>query len=430
MKDIIYWPRTVLGLILIGLVMFSGCWGSKEIDEAAYLLALGIDAGPGRDLVISTVVANPGANSRLGGNTSSLAANTVRVFTAEAPAIFSGFNIINTILENQLEPSHTKMVIFGEELARRNIEPYMDTLTRWRKFRRTFYIAVAQGEARQVIESIIPPAGYNGAKFIETMFTSQAYVGYTPENQMLRFYNSLKAKGEDPVAALVAPRITKYGLTMGQESRIISGAKDFKTGTGDPGRYTAGNPPLSGEGSLQFLGTAIFRRGKMVDKLTGNETMAFKMFQGELSRAFISVPDPKAPGRMIEVELSQIRKPRIKVVRDGEGFRAKVHLTLLGDIAGIQSNRQYETPQSISLLQRQIQKWAIKQCRGVFNKARAAGSDIFGFGNFARWLAPDWEHWQKWDWNSEFKAMKLDLTVKAHVNRTGLIIKKDAVRGE
>jgi hypothetical protein len=129
--------------------------------------------------------------------------------------------------EPQIEPD---FVLAWDEPN--EIEPYMDALTRWRNFRRTFYIAIAQGEARQVIESIVPPAGLNGAKFIETMFTSQEYVGYTPENQMLTFYNALKAKGEDPIAALIAPRTNKYDLITDKEIRIISGTTDFKTNTG------------------------------------------------------------------------------------------------------------------------------------------------------------------------------------------------------
>jgi spore germination protein KC len=411
-------------MVLALLISCAGCWGSKEIDEAAYVLALGIDAGPGQNLTISTAIANPGVISSTGRNTPSLTASQVRMFTAEAPTIFSAFSIINTTLENQLELSHTKMVIFGEDLARRDIESYLDTLIRWRKFRRTFYIAVAQKEARRVIESIIPPAGYNGAKFIETMFTSQAYVGYTPENQMLGFYNDLKAQGKEPVAALVAPRISKDDLTASQESPIRQRATDFKTGTGDPGKYMAGNTPLNGEGSLQLLGAAVFRRGKMVGKLTGNETMALKMIQGELSRSFISIPDPEVPGKMIEIELSQGRGPQIRVVRDGKGFRAKVHLTLQGNIIGIQSTRPYESPQNISYISTAARQWITRQCSGVFHKARTAGSDIFGFGNHARWFAPDWNRWQQWDWNQSFQTLKLDLAVQVHVNYTGLIIQK------
>jgi spore germination protein KC len=417
-------------LLCLLITLTTGCWGSKEIDEAGYAIALGLDTGPGQNLIISALIDNPGVTSGLGGNESAFTPGQMRVFTVEAPTIFSGINLINTVLENQIELSHLKMVIFGETLAKQDIEPYTDVLTRWRKFRRTFYIAVAQGEAKAVIESIVPPAGYNGAEFIENMFTSQAYVGYTPENQMLHFYNALKAKGEDPIAPLVAPRISKYNLTANQEKQLMTGTTDFNTDTGDPGNYTAGETPVSGDSSLQFMGTAIFRRGKMMDKLTGNETLALKALRGELTRAFISVPDPDLPNKLMQLELTQIHQPRIKVFRIKDQLRVKVHLSLLDDTVGIESNRQYETPQNISRIQQTVTKWVKSECLNVFQKAQASGCDIFGFGNYARWLVPDWPSWQRWDWNSDFKNLKLDLSVTTRVDRTGLIIKKNAVRGD
>ncbi|NLY75600.1 MAG: Ger(x)C family spore germination protein [Firmicutes bacterium] len=421
-------------LLFVSLpILLAGCWGAKEIDEAAYAFALGIDSGPGRNLTISVLVFNPGAGIATAGITDqSLSPGRVRVFTAEAPSIFSGINIINTMLKRQIELGHLKMVVFGETLARRGIESYLDTMVRWRKFRRTIYLAVAnQGTARRVIESIVPPAGTNAGKYLEMMFITQGFVGFTPRNQMLEFYNALKTKGEVPVAALVAPRVTKYDLTTEHEARIDSGRiTDFNGAARDPGQSTAGNPPLSGEAPLQFLGTAVLYRGKLVQKLTGYETLAFSMLRGEFNRTYINIPDPEAPDKIIQLEISRIRRPEIKLQKQGAQIRGQVLLTVLGDLIGVESNRRYETPPKNTLLKQAVENWIKQGCYAVFHKAQTAGTDIFGFGDYARWLVPDWESWRKWDWGSSFKTMKLDLTVKVHINRPGLIIKKNAVKEE
>lgn len=421
-------------LIFVSLpILLSGCWGAKEIDEAAYAFALGIDSGPGRNLFISVLVFNPGDSSAAAGITDqSLSPRRVRVFTAEAPSVFSGINIINTMLERQIELGHLKMVVFGETLARQGIESYLDTMVRWRKFRRTIYLAVAnQGTARRVIESIVPPAGTNAGKYLEMMFITQGFVGFTPRNQMLEFYNALKTKGEVPVAALVAPRITKYELTTEHETRIDSGKLTGLNGAvEDPGQSTAGAPPLSGEAPLQFLGTAVIHRGKLVQKLTGSETLAFSLLRGEFNRAYINVPDPEAPDQIIQMEISRIHRPKIKLKKEGPQIRGQVFLTVLGDPIGVEADRSYETPPKNSFLEQTVEKWIKQQCYGVFHKARTAGTDIFGFGDYARWLVPDWESWRKWDWGSSFQTMQLDLAVRVHINRPGLIIKKNAVKEE
>lgn len=413
--------------------LLAGCWGAKEIDEAAYAFALGIDSGPDQNITISMLIFNPGDSIATAGITNqSLSPGRIRVFTTEAPSVFSGINIINTMLERQIELGHLKMVVFGETLARRGIEGYLDTMVRWRKFRRTIYLAVAnQGTARRVIEGIVPPAGSNAGKYLEMMFITQGFVGFTPRNQMLDFYNALKTKGEVPVAALVAPRATKYDLRTEHEIRLDSGKITVPSGAaGDPGQSTAGDPPLSGEAPLQFLGAAVLHRGKLVQKLTGNETLAFSLLRDEFNRAYINVPDPEAPDQIIQMEISRIRRPEIKLKKEGLQIRGQVFVTVLGNPIGVESNRRYETPSKKSLLEQAVEKWIKQQCYGVFHKAQTAGTDIFGFGNYARWLAPDWETWRKWDWGSSFQTMKLELAVKVHIDRPGLIIKKNAVREE
>jgi spore germination protein KC len=413
--------------------LLTGCWGAKEIDEAAYAFALGIDSGPGRNITISLLIFNPNdsVSTAVRAN-QSLSPGTVRVFTAVAPSVFSGIDIINTVLERQVELGHLKMVIFGEPLARRGIEGYLDTMVRWRKFRRTIYLAVAnQGTARRVIESIVPPTGINAGKYLEMMFITQGFVGFTPRNQMLKFYNALKTKGEVPVAALVTPRVTKYALTTEHETRLDGGVTTDQSGAaGDPGQATAGNPPLSGEAPLQFLGTAVLHRGKLVEKLTGYETLAFSLLRGEFNRAFIHVPDPEASEKIIQMEISRIRRPEVKLKKNGALIQGQIFLTVLGDPIGVESNRRYEPDQKNIMLEQAVEKWIKRQCYAVFHKAQTAGTDIFGFGDYARWLTPDWESWRRWDWSYSFKTMKLDLTVNAHIDRPGLIIKKNAVREE
>jgi len=174
----------------------------------------------------------------------------------------------------------------------------------------------------------------------------------------------------------------------------------------------------------------VLNRGKLVQKLTGYETLAFSLLRGEFNRAYINVSDPEAPDKVIQMEISRIRRPEINLKKNGAQIHGQVFLTVLGDPIGVESNRSYETPQKSNLLEQAVEKWIKKQCYAVFHKAQTAGTDIFGFGDYARWLAPDWESWRNWDWVSSFKTMKLDLAVRVHIDRPGLIIKKNAVKEE
>lgn len=281
--------------------MLSGCWGAREIDEAAYPLVLGIDQGPGKNLMLSVAIANITTGSAVSNGAQPLSGIKTRVFTTEAPSIFTGLTAINTVLERQISLGHLKMVVFSENVARRGVDEFFDVLTRWRQFRRTIYIAVSRGQAREIVNAVIPPSEDNPGKFLEMMLLTQSFVGYTPRGQVLQFYNALKTKGEEPIAMYIAPRISKFDQNENQPQDPVTGDTAFSP---DPGNYTASGPRVTGEGSLQFLGTAIFKKGKMVDQLTGNESIAFSLLRGEFSRTFITVPDPEQPDQVIQTRTS------------------------------------------------------------------------------------------------------------------------------
>jgi len=420
--------KRILILLTLIFIMLSlaGCWGTTEIDEAAYPIVLGIDAGPGRNLILSMAIANVTA-SNSGTEEKLLTGVRTRVFSTTAPGLFAGLNIINSILERQINASHLKMIVFSEAFARRDIEDICDGLTRWPQFRRTIYIAVAQGDAKRVIDAIMTPNEDNPAKFLELMMLTQGYIGYTPRGQFLKFYNALKTKGEEPIAILIAPRINRFQVNPNQIPELPSGAPS-NANIKDPGNFTAGNPPLTGDGPIQLMGTAVFHRGQMVDKLTGNETIAMSILRGEFNRTFVTAPDPKVPEQIIQVNLKQSKKPKITIEHHGGNYIAKVQVNLNADIAEISADKSYELPKYLPLLEQVVQRWVRHQCLLVFNKAQKDGSDIFGFGKHARWLVADWPAWQKLDWNSAFQKMDLRLKVNVHVNQTGLIYNKTVVK--
>ena len=152
---------------------------------------------------------------------------------------------------------------------------------------------------------------------------------------------------------------------------------------------------MAGEGPLQFMGTAVFDRDKMVDTLNGNQSLALSIMRGELRRTFITVPDPQESGQSIQVELSQIKRPRVSVKHAGGGIGIREDIMLNGEVAGVQADKTYETPGRSRLVEQAVEKWIRGKCLEVFGLTQTLGTDIFGFGDKARWLVPDWPAWQQ-----------------------------------
>lgn len=409
-------------------LLLPGCAGMREIDEAAYILALGLDRGPGGNIVASVVVGNAVAAGRGQGGGENEISQAVRVFSASAPSLFAGLSLINTVLERQINPTHLKLIVFSADLARAGVGEHLDTFARWRQFRRTVYLSVTPGRAQDVMESLVPSIQENPGKFLEMMVATQSFVGYTPLRQMLQFYNAYKTKGESPIAIMVSPRTNLLELAQTKDAAPVIEI-DPRSAVRDPGALVAGQPPIRGNGPLQFMGTAVFERDRMVGVLDANQSLALAIMRGEMQRSFITVPDPREPGKDMQIELSRLGRPRVRVKRHG-GVTIREDLYLQGEVAGIQAQEAYETPERIEWVERAVMRWVLRECRRVFREAQSLGTDVFGFGDRARWLVPDWPAWQQWDWQSDFRQARLDLRVKIQVDRTGLIIEKNAVREE
>ncbi|MGE5558701.1 MAG: Ger(x)C family spore germination protein [Bacillota bacterium] len=427
----------LISALVLAVLGLTGCWGQREIDEAAYMVAMGLDRGRRNNIVVTVAVGDVAGQGGTQSQTQGAQRWRSRIFSTVAPDVFAALSAINSNLERQINPTHLKMVVFSENLARHGIDKYLDALVRWRQFRRTVYLAVSPGPARDVIRAVQPPTADNPGKFLEMVILTQKFVGYTITGQFLDFYNAYKTKGEAPIAFLIAPKQTGAGANQNREDsgQTVGGpdvaattGSDLFTKYGDPGKTTAGNTPEYGEAPLQAMGTAVFKKGKMIGKLNGNETMALSMMRGEFQRAFIIIPDPQSLDKKIQIDVSQIKKPAVKMESVGGGLIFKVKLYILSDMAGVQSQRSYELPKRI--VEKAIGKWIAAQCRSVIDKAQKNGADIFGFGDRARWLVPDWQAWRAYDYERKFRSAEIQLAIKVHINRTGLVLEKDAVKEE
>ena len=107
--------------IIIILVSFSisGYYSKQDINDLAYVVALGVDVGENNDLKISFQLSIPSKNSS--DSDSSSSPDTV-IDTIECSSIESGISLANGYISKKLNLSHCKVLVISEEVAvNRNI---------------------------------------------------------------------------------------------------------------------------------------------------------------------------------------------------------------------------------------------------------------------------------------------------------------------
>ncbi|MFZ5652447.1 MAG: Ger(x)C family spore germination protein [Bacillota bacterium] len=398
--------------LILAVMMIQGCWGSRESDEIAYVLAMGFDKGPGQNVIISFQIANPKAIAGVaGGGGGGGGADSRPLITDSIVALLpiGAFKLLNVERSREISLLHTTAFIFSEEVARQGLTPYLNSLERYRETRGTSFVFICRGKAKEFIKKNQPILEINPSKQYELLDRTSMLHGLTPVTQFSEFYLRTKSMAANPVAPLVA--VSRKNTDVKEQPP--------KNRLGD---YLAGEMPSDGDRS-QFLGAAVFRRDRMVGELTGDETRYLNMITGKIRESFINIEDPLRKGKSLGVTLRQTRSPGVKINIDGSRPEIKVDIYQEPEIVGISSGINYESTDLKPVLEEALEKIIRDRCREVVSRAQEEfRSDIFGFGRYARMKFLTLGQWREYSWEDAFPTAAVDIHVHVKIRRTGLML--------
>jgi len=418
---------TILFLIaLISNILFSGCYDRIEIDDQAYVMAIGLDKGKTNFLRMTLQIAVPSASgkSSLGSeeeNGEGEGPKSVTTTTVETPAIYSGFNMVNTYISKRLNFSHTKALIFSSELAKEGISEYINAFYRGREFRNTMFIGVSTDSAEDYIRKINYVLDVNPSKFYEETFYSYLYTSFNANTHFFNFYSQAKCSCSSPVATLVG--VDKIG-SLNAYSIEYSTFMEKERENYLEGDFTAGNIPKEYKNKTSMMGLAVFNGAKMVGELDGQETRYHLMLTGEYNYSYLTVPDPESEGSFILLNVKQSRPPRHSVKMMGDTPIINARIFLEADILSIQSGINYEHASKMHKLEISTEEFLEKDMMMLLQKiSKDYRVDIVGFGKKIKGKFMTLDKWTEFDWKKKYPNADFDLVVDLKIRRPGLIIK-------
>lgn len=416
----------LLLILVIAICMpLSGCYDAKEIDELAYVMAIGIDKGKTNFLKITLQIAVP---KNIGGGSEGKKGSgeeSSTIISADAPAITTSFNMLNTFFSRQLNLSHAKALVISDELAKSDISPYLHAMIRNREFRPDIHLLISKSSAEEYLRNITLEIAVDASKYYALNFESYRYTALAPHSTFGSFYNDVESLDKQGIAMLAA--VNKFESSEdfdAEESTFRSKNRSFP----HEGDFKAGDIPRTAEIKSENMGSAVFDGTKMVGELDGGETAYYLLSTGQYDHAFWSFDDPKHPGKLITLDIRQNRKPKTSVkIVNGKPY-INLKLNLEADILSIQSGENYESPKQLGFFEDNIKKFIEEGMMRTFNKAsRQFHSDIFGFGKNAKALFLTWNEWEAMNWKHIFQYSQLNTEVNFNIRRTGLINKTSPI---
>jgi spore germination protein KC len=410
---------TVIFLIL----PLTSCKDAIEVDELVYVASIGIDQGVSdywRLSVKYPIMRNTGQDQPdQSGSSSKGEGNEYNVVAMDAPSFYTGVDMIDSSIARHLNFQHIKFIVISEDIARSgSLGKYLAPIVRSHEIRRTANILICKGSAKEFLEKNKPPLGSSLTKNMEDWIIQMGYTGFYTNTTLKDFYNKIKSPYQHPTAILAAQNEGENFIENGQKTKKAVIMKS---------EYTAGQLPVAGGNDVELFGCALFNGDKMVETLNGYETRLMLMVEGESFSGSFTFPDPKAKDMVVTVEIKPEKKPYIKVDLSGDNPRIFVKLRLSGQIMGMQSELNYEGRELKPVLEKAIASEIKKDLDILFNKCKAIGEDVFGFGGVAARQFATAEQWEQYNWFKHFKDAEINTEVELNIKRSGTFIKTNPI---
>ncbi|HEX2926507.1 MAG TPA: Ger(x)C family spore germination protein [Ruminiclostridium sp.] len=359
------------------VITLSGCYDNREIEDLAYVVAIGIDSAEGGMLDLTFQTAVPRAiTTGQGKNTE------IRSFKTDN--FLSGFRKTGRYLSKKINLSHTKIIVVSEELAKKGLLPFLNGLQNYMELRPNVNIIVAAQGAKNYIESIQPRLSASPTKFYDMMFKSYETDFRVQSSQLGDYLYRAGSSGSQPV--------TVY---TGADSTV----SDIKNSETDKSAEQSDNI----QKNMSIKGLAVFNGDKMVGSLDSIETSLYGLLTGDRDYIKLEVNDPLDSRYKI---LSNIRKEsssKTSILVYNNKPQIYIYLNLHVDIEAAQSNINYSDPSNSAKVKKAYEDYLGMEIRGLLSKASYGyNSDIFGFGQLAKKNFRTIAEWENIKWNNIF----------------------------
>lgn len=374
------------------LLVLSGCWSKKELNDLSIATGIGIDVVE-EGFFITAQIINP----------AEVAAKelTTRVpittYSATGTSIFEAIRNLIEQTPRRVYLSHTRVVVFSEKLAEKGISDVLDFLMRDHELRTDFYIVIAKGEtAEQMLKVLTPLEKIPSSKIYSSIETNEQYLSQTRTVKIQQLVSDLLLKGQEPYLT---------GITV----------------LGDPrqGNSLTNVEKIDSPSQIKVEHIAVLKNDKLIGWLNRKESKGFNYLTGHVKSAIevVECEDDKK----ISFEIFK-NNTKLNGSIKGENVSFNVDIKVQANIAEDQCSLKLSEPIVIKKLEKQLEKKILETSHSAIEKLQEDyQSDIVGFGEYLH--RTDNKNWRsiESEWKETFPSIDIQINVKAKIKRTGTI---------
>lgn len=379
----------VMRMLLISgitLILLTGCWNRVEINDIAIVTAIGLDLVENDQLRLTLQVAVP--SKLVTGGTGESGGKSTIVISETGASVSEAYRNIQGKLSRRIFFSQSRVLLIGEDLAKKGVFHIVDFHTRYAEPRINSFIMFTKGKASKIINSMPKFESVSAEEMRELAKMSVGFKIYVRD-----FLNMLLTEGIEPFAS----QFTLEPLEVSTKNK-------------------------SGE-TQAVNGIAVFKGDKLVGWMDEGETRGLLWIRNEIKTGVITIkiPEEKGGGN-ISMEIVKGETNIVPILKQGE---IKLDVDVVTELSLIENDSKlnlFET-KVIEEIQTYAEEEISKRIEMIVEKAQKKyESDIFGFGQSIYKKYPkEWNTHYKENWENEFAQTKVTIHSKAFVRRIGLI---------
>ena len=380
MKKLFSFISMILAVLLTAASLVS-CYDNREIDETAYVIALGTDRAEDGFLytfqISSPLAIGGGDESGMSGGGEEN--STVENIVIGAKSFTEAKSYLNNFLSKTLNFSHLEMIVFSEEVAKESLKSHIGFLKKEREIRPSTYVSVSRCSAEEFLKGINPALEANTAKFYERIAKNGSL--FAPHKKLGDFLD------EEAEFASAVP--------LG----VISEAKNSGDYDGESDEFRISSSKSG------FSGLVLIKNFKETGTLSAEQGALCGLLGGTRKSAEFEIPlkDRKYPVRIKAKKMpkftAQKRESGAFSVEMKAEFEAELMLT------------------ASEISEGDIERFLKKEICEVFFVTQKAGADIFKSGNSLRRKCKTVSAWRRLSWDKAYESALFSPDIKVEITR-------------
>jgi len=387
-------------VIIVFLLAFSHSYSSLNIDNLAYVVALGIDSTDDNNLQVTFQFSTP--VSIESGEKPTPIINTVT-----ASSISNATNIINSYLGTPASFSHCKVIVFSEQIAKQGISDEIYTLINDTQVTPASNIVVSKCDAKTYLEQTTPELENLVSKYYESFENSSKNTGYIPDATIGDFFNDLTSRTREPYAIL---------------GGVNAESRNEENSTTSQDNLKANMTSISGKNRSENFGVAVFREDTLVGELNAFESVAFQNIRNNIDRFLISVHDPENENNVLDIYMTPAKNTSVKVNTSTQTPYVEISCKFTGRIYSMSENSKYLSPDVLDSISKSCDSYLESLfTEYLYKTSKEFNSDINSFGTYALKNFFTTKEFENYSWLENYRNAFFKVNVDSSV-KSGMLI--------